>query len=77
MDKQIDQRIARMQQMHKQANEAVDKHLLGALRSAKEQAAELAAPVKAEVNKHLRGPEQAQIDQAIQAKYRRAGCRCR
>lgn len=67
MDKQIDQRIARMQQMHKQANEAVDKHLLGALRSAKEQAAELAAPVKAEVDKHLQA-QSSQIDQAIQAK---------
>lgn len=67
MDDQIDKRIARMQQMHKQAGEAVDKHLLAALRSAKEQAADLAQPVKEEVDKHLL--EQAQkIEDAIQAK---------
>lgn len=53
LDKQVDQRIARMQQMHKQANEAVDKHLLGALQSAKEQAAALADPLKQQVDEHV------------------------
>ncbi|MFN3167636.1 MAG: hypothetical protein ACE37H_11290 [Phycisphaeraceae bacterium] len=67
LDEQIDKRIARMQQMHKQASDAVDKHLLGALRTAKEQAADMAAPVKAELDKHLQ--EQAKkIEEAIQAK---------
>ncbi len=67
LDEQIDKRIARMQQMHKQANEAVDKHLLGALRAAKEQAADLAGPVKAELDRHLHD-QQAQIGEAIQAR---------
>lgn len=67
MDDQIDKRIARMQQMHKQAGEAVDQHLLGALRTAKEQAADLAQPVKEQVDKHL--AEQSQkIEEAVQAK---------
>lgn len=67
MDEQIDKRIARMQQMHKQANEAVDQHLLGALRTAKEQAADFAEPVKQEVDKHLAAQSQ-KIEEAIQAK---------
>lgn len=67
MDEQIDKRIARMQQMHKQAGEAVDKHLLAALRTAKEQAADLAQPVKEEVNKHLLA-QAKKIEDAIQAK---------
>jgi len=67
MDEQIDKRIARMQQMHKQAGEAVDQHLLAALRSAKEQAADLAQPVKEEVDKHLVAQSKV-IEQAIQAK---------
>lgn len=67
LDRQIDQRIARMQQMHKQAGEAVDKHLLGALRAAKEQAADLAAPVKAEIDKHLQAQRDA-IEKAIHRK---------
>ena len=67
MDEQIDKRIARMQQMHKQANEAVDKHLLAALRTAKEQAGDLAQPVKEQVDQHL--VEQAKkIEEAIQTK---------
>lgn len=67
MDAQIDKRIARMQQMHKQAGEAVDQHLLGALRTAKEQAADLAQPVKEQVDKHL--AEQSQkIEEAVHAK---------
>ncbi|MEM9345029.1 MAG: hypothetical protein AAGB26_00290 [Planctomycetota bacterium] len=67
MDEQIDKRIARMQQMHKQASEAVDQHLLAALRTAKEQAGDLAQPVKEQVDKHLL--EQAKkIEQAIHAK---------
>ncbi|MFI4861331.1 MAG: hypothetical protein ACIAXF_11685 [Phycisphaerales bacterium JB063] len=53
MDRAIDKRVARMQQMHKQAAEAVDKHLLRALNNAKEQATELAAPIKAELDKHV------------------------
>ncbi len=67
MDEQIDKRIARMQQMHKQAGEAVDQHLLAALRSAKEQAADLAQPVKEEVDKHLASQSKV-IEQAIHAK---------
>jgi dimeric dUTPase (all-alpha-NTP-PPase superfamily) len=67
MDEQIDKRIARMQQMHKQAGEAVDKHLLAALRSAKEQAGDLAQPVKEEVDKHLLA-QAKKIEDAIQAK---------
>ncbi|MEO0477411.1 MAG: hypothetical protein AAF085_15810, partial [Planctomycetota bacterium] len=67
MDEQIDKRVARMQQMHKQASEAVDKHLLGALRTAKEQAGDLAQPVKEQVDQHL--IEQAKkIEDAIQTK---------
>ncbi|MEM6505470.1 MAG: hypothetical protein AAF711_08380 [Planctomycetota bacterium] len=67
MDEQIDKRIARMQQMHKQASEAVDQHLLAALRTAKEQAGDLAQPVKEQVDKHLL--EQAKkIEEAIHAK---------
>ncbi|MFK7789667.1 MAG: hypothetical protein AB8C95_09285 [Phycisphaeraceae bacterium] len=67
MDEQIDKRIARMQQMHKQAGDAVDQHLLAALRSAKEQASDLAKPVKEEVDKHLLAQSKV-IEQAIQAK---------
>lgn len=67
MDEQIDKRIARMQQMHKQAGEAVDQHLLAALRTAKEQASDLAQPVKEQVDKHLL--EQAKIiEDAIEKK---------
>ncbi|MBX2851922.1 MAG: hypothetical protein KTR15_09280 [Phycisphaeraceae bacterium] len=67
MDEQIDKRIARMQQMHKQAGEAVDKHLLAALRTAKEQAGDLAQPVKEEVDKHLLA-QAKKIEDAIQVK---------
>ena len=67
MDEQIDKRIARMQQMHKQASEAVDKHLLAALRTAREQAADFAQPVKEEVDKHLLA-QAKKIEDAIQAK---------
>lgn len=67
LDDQIDKRIARLQQMHKQAGEAVDKHLLSALRAAKEQAADLAAPVKAELDQHLKAQSE-KIEKAIQAK---------
>ncbi|MGB0766920.1 MAG: hypothetical protein ACPGYV_04345 [Phycisphaeraceae bacterium] len=67
MDRQIDQRIARMQQMHKQASEAVDKHLLAALRTAKEQAADLAQPLKEAVDQHL-ADQSEKIERAIQAK---------
>jgi hypothetical protein len=67
MDEQIDKRIARMQQMHKQAGEAVDKHLLAALRTAKEQATDLAQPVKEEVDKHLLA-QATKIEDAIQKK---------
>lgn len=67
MDEQIDKRIARMQQMHKQAGEAVDQHLLGALRTAKEQAGELAQPVKEQLDQHLLA-QAKKVDDAIQAK---------
>lgn len=67
MDKKIDQRIARMQQMHKQANDAVDKHLLAALQSAKEQATDLAGPIKEEFEKFMAGQRDA-IDAAVNEK---------
>lgn len=67
MDEQIDKRIARMQQMHKQANDAVDKHLLAALRSAKEQAADMTAPMKAEIDKYLIA-QRAIVEAAIHKK---------
>lgn len=67
LDEQIDKRIARMQQMHKQAGEAVDKHLLAALRSAKEQAADLTAPMKEEIDKYLTA-QRATIEAAIHKK---------
>lgn len=67
MDQQIDKRIARMQQMHKQAGEAVDQHLLGALRTAKEQAGELAQPVKEQLDQHLLA-QAKKVDDAIQSK---------
>jgi len=67
LDDAIDQRIARMQQMHKQAAEAVDKHLLAALRGAKEQAAELAAPIKEELDLYLKAQSQT-IEQGIRSK---------
>lgn len=67
LDDQIDKRIARMQQMHKQAGEAVDKHLLGALRQAKEQAASMTDPIKRELDQFLR--DQALVmEKAIQDK---------
>lgn len=53
LDRSIDQRIARMRQMHKQAAETVDQHLARALSDAQEQATELAAPIKADLDKHL------------------------
>ncbi|MEM9414257.1 MAG: hypothetical protein AAGA29_02110 [Planctomycetota bacterium] len=67
MDRAIDKRVARMQQMHKQAAEAVDKHLARALNDAKEQATELAAPIKAELDRHLVERTGA-LEQAVQAK---------
>lgn len=67
MDEQIDKRIARMQQMHKQAGEAVDQHLLAALRTAKEQASDLAQPVKEQVDKHLLAQAKI-IEDAIEKK---------
>lgn len=67
LDQQIDKRIARMQQMHKQAGDAVDKHLLAALRSAKEQAAELAEPMKQEVDIYL-STHRAKLEEAINTK---------
>ena len=67
MDRSIDQRIGRMQQMHKQAADAVDRQLLRALNNAKEQAAELAAPMKAELDKHLLVRAQA-LEEAVHAK---------
>ncbi|XAL99780.1 hypothetical protein OT109_00015 [Phycisphaeraceae bacterium D3-23] len=67
MDRAIDKRVSRMQQMHKQAAESVDKHLARALNDAKEQATELAAPIKQELDKHLLRRTQA-IEEAVQAK---------
>jgi len=67
LDDQIDKRIARMQQMHKQAGDAVDQHLLGALRAAKEQAADMTAPMKAEIDKYLAG-QRERMEQAIHTK---------
>lgn len=67
MDEQIDKRIARMQQMHKQAGDAVDQHLLAALRTAKEQASDLAQPMKEQVDKHLLAQAKV-IEEAIEKK---------
>lgn len=67
MDAQIDKRIARMQQMHKQAGEAVDQHLLAALRTAKEEAGDLAGPVKEQVDAHV-AAQAKKIEEAVQNK---------
>jgi len=69
LDKQIDQRIARMQQMHKQANEAVNQHLSSALRTAKEQAAELSDPIKQEIDAYLIA-QRAKMESAIHEKIK-------
>lgn len=67
LDEQMDKRIARMQQMHKQAGDAVDKHLLGALRQAKEQAVSMVEPIKQELDAFLRD-RAAVMEKAVQDK---------
>ena len=53
LDQSIDKRIARLQQMHKQAGEVVDRCLKSAVGEIEEKAAELAAPIQAEVERLL------------------------
>lgn len=67
LDEQMDKRVARMQQMHKQAGEAVDKHLLGALRQAKEQATTMVEPIKQELDTFLKDRAVA-MEEAVQSK---------
>lgn len=67
LDRSIDQRTARMRQMHKQAADTVDKHLARSLSDAQEQAADLAAPIKAELDKHLVRQTEA-LEKAVGAK---------
>lgn len=51
LDKSIDRRVARLQQMHKQAGEIVDRVLTHAVGEVEEKAAKLAAPIQAEVER--------------------------
>lgn len=67
LDEQMDKRVARMQQMHKQAGDAVDKHLLGALRAAKEQATAMVEPIKQELDTFLKERAVA-MEEAVQSK---------
>jgi DNA repair exonuclease SbcCD ATPase subunit len=53
LDKSIDQRVARLQQMHKQAGEIVERVLTHAVGEVEDKAAELAAPIQAEVERLL------------------------
>lgn len=67
LDRAVEQRMARMQQMHKQSGEAVDKFLLRALRDTKEEAADLIAPIKQELDEHL-AKQTAAMERKVQEK---------